>query len=53
MTATVIRARRYDTGEPVQVIQLLDALKQSVAQAQGVAATVKSSGDGPRRRRSA
>lgn len=41
------------TEEPVQVIQLLDALKQSVAQAQGATGTVKTDGNAPRRRRSA
>ena len=39
--------------EPVQVIQLLDALKQSVAEAQSTAAAAKPAGDRPRRRRSA
>jgi DNA end-binding protein Ku len=41
------------TEEPVQVIQLLDALKQSVAQAQSTATSAKPAGDSPRRRRSA
>jgi DNA end-binding protein Ku len=40
------------TEEPVQVIQLLDALKQSVARVQDVAGN-KPSDDKPRRRRSA
>jgi DNA end-binding protein Ku len=41
------------TDEPVQVFQLLDALKQSVAQAQSVSVPAKPAGDGPRQRRSA
>lgn len=41
------------TDEPVQVIQLLDALKQSVAQAQSATTSARPAANGPRRRRSA